>query len=203
MPLLSWDPGPFSEALGTEGPSWANPGRMCQTGDYFSSVRRQELVTAPALGPGSGPRSPYVPFYGGISAPPHSLSQGQRTGGLHSHTVDLICFLFGLGSWFCLILHFFHMSFMTITNIVFRIIITRLLKRHPLSEMASPNSRRPECHTLARALGPSVFNASQPSTDLFYPVSPALSFEEVLLSWSQMLPATNAIFITVMEKYVT
>lgn len=44
MPLLSWDPGPFSEALGTEGPLWADPGRMCRTDDFFSSVRRQELV---------------------------------------------------------------------------------------------------------------------------------------------------------------
>lgn len=46
-------------------------------------------------------------LWGNFCTPPHLLSQGQRTGGLHSHTMDLICFLFGLGSWFCLILHFF------------------------------------------------------------------------------------------------
>lgn len=88
--------------------------------------------------------------------------------------MDLICFLFGLGNWFCLILLFFsHLSFMTITNTVFRIIIMHLLKRRPLT-------RDLECRTLARALDPSVFNASHPSTNLFYHVSPALSFEEVL-----------------------
>lgn len=53
-------------------------------------------MAIPALGPGCGPRSPYVPFYGGISAPPHSLSQGQRTGGLHKphHGFDLLPFWF-------------------------------------------------------------------------------------------------------------
>lgn len=121
-------------------------------------------MAIPASGPGCGPRSPYVPFYGGISAPPHSLSQGQRTGGLHSHTVDLICFLFGLGSWFCLILHFFpHLSFMTITNTVFRIIIMHLLKRRPLTQGDL------DCRTLAPALDRSVFNASHPSTDSVLP----------------------------------
>lgn len=51
---------------------------------------------------------------------------------------------------------------------------------------------------------PSVFNASHPALILFYHVSLTLSFEEVPppLIWFQMLQITNAIFITVMEKYV-
>lgn len=86
-------------------------------------------------------------LWGNFCTPPTRCHRAKGLEVCISHPMDLICFLFGLGSWFCLILHFFSLlEFYDDYKYSFQ------NHNHAPSEPASPNSRRPRLsHTRSRS----------------------------------------------------